>query len=114
MAQRGIFAASRRPRLEAWEWEAYGRKVSELASRMAEFGVSMAFHHHMGTIVETETDIDLLMRHSTDKVGLLLDTGHCLYSGGDPHALREKHRAHHACPLQGRPPRFSSAPCART
>jgi inosose dehydratase len=92
--QSGIFEpASRRPRLGSWEWEGYGRKVSELASRMAEFGVRMAFHHHMGTIIETDHEVDLLMRHSTDKVGLLLDTGHCLYSGGDPHALREKHQA---------------------
>ena len=43
------------------DWPTYGRKVTALAERMAAFGVRMAFHHHMGTIVETEADIDRLM-----------------------------------------------------
>jgi len=83
---------SQRPRLHAAEWSAYGRKITELAARMARFGVSMAFHHHMGTIVETDEEVDLLMRHSGAEVGLLLDTGHSLFAGGDPLALQARHR----------------------
>ena len=51
---------------------------------MADFGVRMAFHHHMGTIVETDADVGLLMRHTGEAVGLLYDTGHSAFSGGDP------------------------------
>lgn len=78
---------SERPRLAADEWRAYGAKITALAEKMAEFGVRMAFHHHMGTIVETDAEIDALMDNSGEAVGLLYDTGHCAFSGGDPEAM---------------------------
>lgn len=88
----GIFQPiSRRPVLAAEEWPQYGRKVTALAERMAAFGVGMAFHHHMGTIVETEAEIDRLMAATGPAVGLLFDTGHCLFAGGDPAALLQRH-----------------------
>ena len=58
---------------------------------MADFGVRMAFHHHMGTIVETDEEVGLLMRHTGEAVGLLYDTGHSVFSGGDPLALVKSH-----------------------
>ena len=80
---------SQRPSLAAGEWPAYGRKLTALAERMADFGVRMAFHHHMGTIVETDAEVDLLMRHTGEAVGFLYDTGHSIFSGGDPLALAD-------------------------
>ena len=82
---------SRRPSLAADEWPAYGAKITALAERMAEFGVGMAFHHHMGTIVETDAEIDALMASTGEPVGLLFDTGHCAFSGGDPKTLLDRH-----------------------
>ena len=82
---------SQRPRLSDADWPAYGRKITELAERMAAFGVGMAFHHHMGTIVESDGEVDALMAQSGDAVGLLFDTGHCMFAGGDPHALLARH-----------------------
>jgi inosose dehydratase len=82
---------SNRPSLSANEWPAYGRKLTALAERMAEFGVRMAFHHHMGTIVETDQEVGLMMRHTGEAVGLLYDTGHSAFSGGDPVALLKTH-----------------------
>lgn len=88
----GIFEPiSKRPRLAADEWPGYGAKVTELADRMAAFGVRMAFHHHMGTIVETDSEVSLLMENTGRSVGLLFDTGHCLFAGGDPASLLERH-----------------------
>ncbi len=58
---------------------------------MADFGVGMAFHHHMGTIVETDPEVDRLMASTGEAVGLLYDTGHCLFSGGDPEELLRRH-----------------------
>ncbi|HEY6434905.1 MAG TPA: myo-inosose-2 dehydratase [Acetobacteraceae bacterium] len=88
----GIFQpASQRPRLGDEDWAAYGRKLTALADRMAGFGVGMAFHHHMGTIVQTDQEIGLMLRHSGESVGLLYDTGHCLFAGGDPAALLARH-----------------------
>jgi len=82
---------SQRPKLEADEWPAYGRKITSLAERMADFGVGLAFHHHMGTIVETDAEIGELMARTGEAVGLLYDTGHCAFSGGNPGRLLEKH-----------------------
>ncbi|MCX5494421.1 myo-inosose-2 dehydratase [Kaistia dalseonensis] len=78
---------SDRPKLAEGEWRDYGIKITALAERMADFGVRMAFHHHMGTIIETDAEIDALMDHTGEAVGLLYDTGHCVFSGGDPEAL---------------------------
>ncbi len=88
----GIFQpASQRPKLADDEWAAYGRKITKLAEKFADFGVRMAFHHHMGTFVETDDEIDRLMAGTGDAVGLLFDTGHCVYAHGDPQALLERH-----------------------
>ena len=75
---------SKRPALQAEEWPTYGRKLTQLAERMADFGVRMAFHHHMGTIIETDAEVGLLMKHTGEAVGLLYDTGHSAFSGGNP------------------------------
>jgi inosose dehydratase len=82
---------SDRPRLAADEWRAYGAKITALAERMADFGVGMAFHHHMGTIVESDEEVSALMNHSGSAVGLLFDTGHCAFAGGDPVTLLGRH-----------------------
>jgi len=82
---------SKRPKLGAGDWADYGRKVTALADKMAEFGVRMAFHHHMGTVVETDPEVDLLMQHTGPSVGLLFDSGHSIFAGGDPVALARRH-----------------------
>ena len=51
----------------------------------------MTFHHHMGTVVETECEIDLLMARTGDAVGLLFDTGHLHFAGGDVLATARRH-----------------------
>jgi len=84
---------SRRPRLAEEEWRGYGRKLTALAERMAAFGVGMAFHHHMGTIVQSEADIDHLMAATGEAVGLLFDSGHCLFADADPLAVLQRHLA---------------------
>jgi inosose dehydratase len=82
---------SRRPTLPDADWPAYGRKITALAERMADSGVRMAFHHHMGTIVETDEEVGRLMNHSGEAVGLLYDTGHSIFAGGDPVSLVRRH-----------------------
>jgi inosose dehydratase len=82
---------SRRPKLGDGDWAGYGKRLTALAERMAEFGVAMAFHHHMGTIVETDQEVDRLMAVTGPAVGLLYDTGHSIFSGGDPVALLKRH-----------------------
>lgn len=64
------------------QFKTYGRKVSEFSDWCAGQGMPLSFHHHMGTVVETEPELDLLMAHSS--VPLLLDAGHLAFAGGDP------------------------------
>ncbi len=74
---------SQRPHLAEEEFRDYGRKLTDLAEWMADFGVPMTYHHHMGTVVETQREIDLLMANTGAAVGLLFDTGHLRFAGGD-------------------------------
>jgi inosose dehydratase len=82
---------STRPRLADSDFAGYGRKLTELAEWMADFGVPMTYHHHMGTVVETQREIDLLMANTGAVVGLLLDTGHLTFAGGDIAETTRKH-----------------------
>jgi len=47
----------------------------------------------MGTIIETEAEVDLLMAHTGPAVGLLIDTGHLTFAGGDIIATTWRHAA---------------------
>jgi inosose dehydratase len=82
---------SKRPRLAAEDFRDYGRKLTQLAEWMADFGVAMTYHHHMGTVVETEREIDLLMANTGAAVGLLMDSGHLTFAGGDVVATTRRH-----------------------
>jgi inosose dehydratase len=74
---------SDRPVMPEGEFPAYGEKLTRFAEWMKAEGLPMTFHHHMGTVVEREREVDLLMQHTGDAVGLLLDTGHLTFAGGD-------------------------------
>lgn len=82
---------NRRRRLADEEIAAYGRRLTDFAEFCAEQGVPMAFHHHMGTAIETERELDLLMANSGEAVHLLFDSGHMRFAGGDGLAVIGKH-----------------------
>ncbi|MCW7547370.1 myo-inosose-2 dehydratase [Photorhabdus sp. APURE] len=79
-----------RPQFPANRWQEYGEKLTEFARYTQEQGVQIAYHHHMGTVIETEEDVDHLMEHTGDEVGLLLDTGHLTFAGADPLVIAER------------------------
>ena len=80
-----------RPKLADGEWAAFGAGVEALAQYAADQGIALVYHHHMGTIIETEDEIDRLMENTGPATRLLLDTGHCLFGGGNPEGLAAKH-----------------------
>ena len=86
-------AVNSRPKLAGDQWAAFGAGVEALAAYAAEQGIALVYHHHMGTVVESEDEIDALMAHTGPHAKLLLDTGHCLFGGGDPERLARKHMA---------------------
>src|SRR6266404_432196 len=52
---------STRPRLRDDEWRDFGGRLTDLADSLAQSGIRLAYHHHMGTVVENEAEIDRLM-----------------------------------------------------
>jgi inosose dehydratase len=81
-----------RPVLSDADWTTFAGRLTALADAVAEEGLSVAYHHHMGTIVQTEADIDRLMASTGPVLKLLLDTGHAVFAGADPVALARRHR----------------------
>jgi inosose dehydratase len=84
-------ALSRRPTLGLAEWARFGARLTEVAEHVQGRGLRIAYHHHMGTVVQTEDEIDRLMAVSGEAVGLLLDTGHLAYAGGNVVELARRH-----------------------
>ena len=73
-----------RPRLDARQWRVFGARTTELASRLAEAGMRMAYHHHLGTVVEDAQDLVAFIENTGDAAGLTLDTGHAALGGIGP------------------------------
>ena len=84
---------SQRPVMKDGDWAEFGRRITEVAERTLQEGVRVVYHHHMGTIVESEADIDAFMRSTGEAVHLLLDTGHATWGGADPAALARRYRS---------------------
>jgi inosose dehydratase len=86
-----------KPILPESDFAAYGERLTGLAEYCASQGVPLTFHHHMGTGVETERELDLTMQHTGEAVGLLIDTGHLVFGGGDLLGVIERygHRVNH-------------------
>lgn len=81
---------SRRGRLEAGEWAAYGDRLTRFADALfAEHGLRLAYHHHLMMVAETKAEVQSVMENSGPSVGLLLDTGHAFAGGFDYSVLIE-------------------------
>jgi inosose dehydratase len=80
------------PVLPDMGWALFADRLTALADAVADEGMAVAYHHHMGTIVQTEAQIDRLMEMTGPKLKLLLDTGHAVFAGADPVALARRHR----------------------
>ena len=83
---------STRPHMAKADWLEYGARMTEFAKRVADEGLKVCYHHHMGTIVQSEHDIDAFMAATKDPVHLLLDTGHATWGGSDPAVLAKRYK----------------------
>jgi inosose dehydratase len=79
------------PRLEPNAWTQFGARLTEVADYVAAAGLRLAYHHHLGTVVETGEDIDHFLAASGASVGMTIDTGHAQLGGADPIALMRAH-----------------------
>ena len=74
---------SKRPILKSDEWKSFYNKINEVSKYMEDYGVPLAYHHHMGTVVQSQEDTERLIDNTLSSVKLLIDTGHMLFAGGD-------------------------------
>ena len=82
---------AQKPVISEAEMAAYGRKMSDFADWCASQGMPISYHHHMAAVVETESELDLFMKHSS--VPLLFDAGHMAFAGGDNLRVIDNHHA---------------------
>lgn len=83
----------RRPVIPEAQWPVFLARLDAVARHLAAQGVRMAFHHHMGTAIESAAEVDRMLAGTSEAVGLLLDTGHFTFAGEDPLAVLERHAA---------------------
>ena len=75
-----------RPR-EAADYARMGRLVAEIGRRVADVGVTAAYHHHMGSLGERPEETERVLDAADPRhVRLLLDVAHWRAAGGDPAA----------------------------
>ena len=84
---------SERPILSEADWALLIPRMQEFGRRLKARGLHLAYHHHMGTVIESQADVDRLMASTGPEVGLLLDTGHLTFAGGDPVKAAKQHAA---------------------
>ena len=72
------------------EWTNFCKKISEIGKYLEDQGMPLAYHHHMGTVIESQKDTERLLENTSDQVKLILDTGHMLFAGGDSMDVAEK------------------------
>ena len=84
-----VIPLSKRPKLSNDDWKKLIHSINEISKMMMDENMPLAYHHHMGTVVETEEDTRRLIENTRDTVGLLVDTGHMLFARGDSIKLVE-------------------------
>ena len=73
---------SKRPKLSKDDWNKLTSRINEISKMMIDENMPLAYHHHMGTVIETEEETKRLMENTSENVKLLIDTGHMLFAQG--------------------------------
>jgi len=67
------------------EWKSFTTGLNELGKIARARGMKLAFHHHMGTCIQTIAETDRLMAETDpENVYLNYDCGHFYFAGEDP------------------------------
>ena len=83
---------SSRPQMNKDEWNEYCKKISEMGKYLEDQDMPLAYHHHMGTVIETEDDTKRLLDNTSNQVKLILDTGHMLFAKGNSAKIVEDYK----------------------
>ena len=79
------------PRLQVGDWKTFGDRMTLVADYIASEGLKFAYHHHLGTVVETAADMDAFIAATGPSVGFTLDTGHAALGGVNSLAVIRDH-----------------------
>jgi inosose dehydratase len=79
------------PRLNREAWAHFGAKLTEVADSVAAAGLRLAYHHHLGTVVESGEDMERFLDSTGPSVGMTIDTGHAALGGVDAVSLIRTH-----------------------
>ena len=79
------------------EWKIFCDGMNKLGKiAKEEYGIALTFHHHMGTVVQTEEEIDKFMELTDPElVFLLFDSGHLSFAGINPENVLKKYDRRH-------------------
>ena len=86
------FGAALSPCLSEGEWPKLVAGLKYFAAIAAAEEMQIVYHHHMGTVIQAEADLERLLA-SVPEIGLLLDAGHLAFAGIDPVAVAKRHAA---------------------
>ncbi|WP_068504287.1 myo-inosose-2 dehydratase [Paenibacillus kribbensis] len=88
--EKNVFAD--KPYFSDQEWERLCQGLNLLGEVAEEYGLKLVYHHHMGTGVQTGSEIERLMAGTDPQhVHLLYDTGHIFVSDGDYMTTLNRH-----------------------
>ena len=74
-----------KPILSDSDWELLIGSLNKAGEICNNYGIRLAYHHHMGTCVQTAEEIKRLLECTdANYVNLCVDTGHLYYAGIDP------------------------------
>lgn len=79
------------PRLQERQWALFGERLSALARYLDDQGLRLAYHFHLGTVVDREQDIGHFVANTDRRVGFVIDTGHAALGGIDAERLIRSH-----------------------
>jgi len=74
-----------KPILSDSDWELLIGSLNKAGEICNDYGIRLAYHHHMGTCIQTNEEIKRLLKFTDPNyVNLCVDTGHLYYAGIDP------------------------------
>ena len=94
---------SKRPKLAEKEWKQFCERLDAVAAELDKQGLKMAYHHHMGTVIQSEDEVDRMM--DSTKIGrpaARQRASHLCRRRSDARAQAPR-EAHRARALQGHP-----------
>jgi inosose dehydratase len=86
------FGAKPGPQLSKTEWRKLVAGMKYLAGIAASEEMKIVYHHHMGTVIQAQADLERLLQDVAE-IFLLLDAGHLAFAGIDPVAMAARYAA---------------------